>query len=252
MKNRRIVISGFFVLIVLVAVFFVTRKGPDLSRGIPAVSLASYEQRVAIDALRDMTPEQRANHIRRNFPDLQRKLAVFLRHPSLASQVGSFQRVVRIEYAYVDEIPAARATDGSGNIHDGYIKEDLVARVYLDDCNEPFDVLVRCTNGLFDIPGGLLEPIYTAEIPSLVFVIGKGQSLCTFVDYLTAVELADVFHLPIRRKALGNPVFEPITAAEARDLASETDRFKVQVLVHPGTRFDLEAMTMNGHPPPTN
>lgn len=220
-------------------------NGPDLGRGISSVASSSQEEVRVLNSLRNMSLEERAKAVKDGFPHFERRLATFLRDDRYAQHVGTFDHISRVEYVY-GSADGAQGMDRQGRLHHGYISEELVARVYLDDRTEPVDVIVRCTNGIFALRGFEGESLYTAGAPVTTFTIQRGEGLCHHVDYVTAIRIAEEFVLPIHRKKLGKRRYSVITADEAYSLERQTDRFQVRVMVRPGDHFDINAMTLNG------
>jgi hypothetical protein len=219
--------------------------GPDLTRGLDPIFGSSAREAEAIDAMRFMTPQERAASIESNFPQLERRIIAFLKDPRLAKHVGAVGNVTKIAYVYANEVKGVKATDGKGELHEGYINGELIARVYFEGRKEPFNVAIRCTNGLLDILDKDLQPIVeVTKLPAMKFTIEKGESLCSHVDYSTAVQVGEKFGLRILKREVGSKVFRSLTYEEARSLVNDTDRVMVQVLVMPGDTFDLATMTM--------
>jgi hypothetical protein len=222
--------------------------GPDLARGISAIFPPSEQEVMAIDAMKLMTTEQRVNSIKRNFPNLERRLISYLKDPRLAQYVGTNGKVTQISYVFADEVKGVKATNGLGEMKDGYIRNELIARVYIEGRKEPFNFIVRCTNGLVDLVDKNFQPISVAKLPAMKFTIKDGQSLCDYVDYATAIQLAENFGLRLSKREIGDQNFKIMLYLDARNLSNLTDRVLVQALVMPGDTFDLENMTMNGKP----
>lgn len=134
-----------------------------------------------------------------------------------------------------------KADDANGIEHAGYFSNELVASVFPRGGGKSVDVLVRCLNGYFIVDGGeiTLDRGWT-ETPIMQFKVEHPWGLTHYVDFPTAVELAERFDLKMFR-GKGKREVE-ITPAQARLLRDKTDQVFVKVLVYHGDEFNLVDM----------
>lgn len=235
-------------VIVLVVVVLLTSiacgkkpAGVDLARGITPVSTQFAGIRTTLEQLAALPPAQRQEVLRREYPHLETDLVYFLRRNN---KLSANQRVESVEFL-LGSASGIKAEDRHGVVHEGYIKDQLLAKVKVVGVNKPITVIVECLNGTFDLPGGLQSlGRYT---PEEQFVIGPREGLIHHVDFRTAIDLAERFNLPLYRTQ-NMDSRNRITPAIARSMESNTDRIQVTVQVYEGDRFDLVNMRFTPSP----
>ncbi len=165
----------------------------------------------------------------------------------LTGRVVSYARELDIikQNAKVDSVvfyygsAQAQAQDKTGKYFDGKITDQLVAFIFHDGIkNDPAGIIVLCTNGML----ADLNDFTRVTSGDIEFTIEDRQGINTYVDYETAISLAEHFNLELYR---GRSMIEKnkITPAVARSLQSSVDRVQVTVKVYAGDHFDLGSMT---------
>ena len=243
MKKRNIaVIFGMVVVALLIYISWPTSKtvkAVDVVNGITPASSALSDIRVTLQELARMPTNQREARLRQDWPRLEQGVVYFLRR---ANRLPDNTEVERVEFRF-GSLDHVRAQDGAGNQHEGYFRDQLVARVYLRGDQKPVDVIVQCLNGTFFLPEDYnkLQPIGSYNVAER-FTIGPREGLIHHVDFPVAIDLAERFHLPLYRGRHMKDKAQ-ISPAEARRLEPMTDRVQVTVQVYEGDAFDLVSMT---------
>lgn len=243
MYRRRKIVFG--VALAIIAVICILAFWPsktqavDVVNGVTPVSTALGDIRVTLAELAQMPVEQRETRLRQEWPNLEESVVYFLRQRDRLPRDAEVERV-RFFFGSMDNV---RAVDGDGNMHEGYFRDQLVARVDIRGHEKPIDVIVQCLNGVMSLPEDLaaLQPLGTAT-PEQRFTIGPREGLVHHVDYPVAIDLAQRFNLPLYR---GQHMTETarITPDQARQLEPMTDRVQVTVQVYEGDTFDLMRMS---------
>ena len=231
------------ILVLLVFVLFAFGCGKkaeavDVVNGIRPASTALGNIHGYAEELARLPETERAAYLKRERPQLEEGVVYFLRHE--VRRLRPEQKVGQVEF-FFGSLDNAVADDGDGVQHNGYFKNQLVARVHVGD-GEPIDVLVKCLNRWFVLPGQI-EGLQSlgAGVPIEQFTIGRREGLTRHVDYTVAIDLAERFNLPLYRGRTQAQRFR-INPEEARSLESETDRIQVTVRVFEGDAFDLVNM----------
>lgn len=170
----------------------------------------------------------------------------------LTGRVVSYARELEIikQNAKVDSVvfyygsAEAQAQDKTGKYFDGKVTDQLVAFIFHDGIkNDPAGVIVLCTNGML----ADLNDFTRITSGDIEFTIEDRQGINTYVDYETAINLAERFDLDLYRgKNMSKK--NKITPATARSLQSSIDRIQVTVKVYAGDHFDLGSMTYTPAP----
>jgi hypothetical protein len=212
----------------------------DVVNGIRPASTALHGIHVFVRELVKLPEADRAAYLKEARPRLEQGVAYYLRHdPSIppARRIKEDQTIDRVEF-FFGSLNNVTADDQAGTKHQGYFKDQLVARVSVHGA-APIDVLVQCLNGLFVLPGQIdhLQSL-GAAIPVERFTIGKGEGLINYVDFPVAIDLAERFQLSLYRGKVMTKahLIDPVAA---RGLEHETDRVQVTVRVVEGDSFNL-------------
>lgn len=230
MRKRTLI---FFVVAMSVMVFYACSKKEktDVVTGIEPVRQAIGEHVATLDALRNVKPEDQAEFIKKNWPNLSRDLVASL---SSRGIIKPGDKVTSINYTY-GSAESVKGEDKKGKLHQGIFKDELIATIKTEKLNKPIILAVRCSNGLFDLKGKFANIF--SETPETIFTITKGEGLCNHVSYDVAIDLAEKHHLALYR---GKGRKERhINVAEARSLRDQTDYVNVTVGVYPGDQFNL-------------
>lgn len=184
-----------------------------------------------------LPPAQRAQYLRAHWPNLEAGVVHYLRE---RGKLRPDQAVDRVEFRF-GSLDGVRAEGGDGQTREGYFRDQIIALAYPHGAQKPLAVIVKCLNGLMALATDLdgLQPIgsYT---PIERFTIGPREGLTTYVDYPTAVDLAERFNLPLYRGKSQRDRYR-IRPMEARRLETQTDWVQVTVGVVEGDAFDLQA-----------
>jgi hypothetical protein len=167
----------------------------------------------------------------------------------LTTQLVSFLRSERyncpidtIMYRYGGG-KAIDVASGDGNKYSGEFKSQPYAVIQGGACfGDQLYVFIRCFNGTFSINSKNSTSIGGG---SQVFTIEKGKGINYYADYRTTIWIAENFELPLY-KGSGWKSENIISPEEALQLESQLADVQVTVRVHPGDRFDLRNMTLNG------
>jgi len=235
----------FLISALLLAVFAVGCKKTDVVGGRTPVSNSMADMQGTLDALAKLPAAQRAAYMQQHHPDLAQRVVYFLRQ---RGKIQSGAEVQGVDF-FFGSLSKVKAEDGTGQIVQGYFKDQLVARVRVAGLKDPIAVIVRCLNGTFELPEDLaragMAPMGTQRLNER-FTIGKGDNLVSHVGYRTAIDLAEKHNLQlVRGKGAQRQKIGP---AEARRLESETDRIQVSATVFEGDQFDLVAGTYTPAP----
>ena len=215
----------------------------DVVDGVDPVMLRHTDHLFYLGELKNMAPEERQLFIERVWPTITRDVIAQARKmgyidtepASLTFSYGSAER--------------ATANDVANMLHDGVFEDELIAIFDMPD-GPDVQVAVECLNlfRLIEWRDGAPTNTWTYNAPVTKFVIQKGEGLAGHhVSYETAIILAEMHGLKLRKGGFGRHPREVVTPAEARML--NTDNVPVSVEVYPGDEFDLIAQTYNGRPP---
>lgn len=185
-----------------------------------------------IAKLKPLTPEQRRVEIDRVLPRL---------NSSIMSRLdGSFNCTnVAITYMFGSGT-ADSVASGDGKKYSGYFKDELYAVVKSPNCiTDSVTLFVKCFNGWVTMKAddgwqviGSYDPVFTIE---------KDWGINRYVDYRTAIWLAEKFQLTIYEgHGKGRKV---ITPEKAYALEGKLGENFVNVPVDPGDVFNLGNMT---------
>jgi hypothetical protein len=237
---------AFLVLAVVCITGCRSKPALDVVNGRPMVSGTMGDIQPTLDALAKMPASEQNAFLHRTHPDLAQRIVYFLR---ARGKIRPTQQVdiVRFFFGSLDKV---KGEDATGKVNEGFFKNQLVARVGIIGQRAPIDVVVRCLNGIFELPEDLLRVGMTGlggQLPIERFTIGHNDNLVNHVGYRTAIDLAELHGLPIFRGKGKDR--RAITPAEARRLESETDRIQVAALVYEGDSFDLVAGSREKKPP---
>lgn len=232
-------------LVVLLSFLAVGCKKTDVVGGRTPVSNSMADTQATLDALAKMPAQERGAYMQRTHPDLAQRIVYYLR------QRGKIQAGAEVQGVdfFFGSLNRVKAEDGTGQVVQGYFRNQLVARVRVAGLKDPIAVIVRCLNGTFELPADLVRAGMTPmgmQRPNERFTIGKGDNLVNHVGYRTAIELAERHNLALT-KGKGKDR-QKISPAEARRLESETDRVQVAATVFEGDAFDLMAGTYTPAP----
>jgi len=217
-------------------------SGKDVVRDVTPVWQLSADREEILTNLRNMPENERGTYLARTWPQLSNNIVVWLRHRSVLEKND---QVTSVKYSF-GSASSAKAEDFNGTIHEGSFTGELVAYVFIKGKSEPIMVAVQCLNGMFNVIGDFKE-VYTEPYTG-TFTIRPGEGLCNYVDYQTAIHIAEIFNLPIFMGKRDKPDMR-ITPEQAYELEDETDRIQVTVKVYTTDVFDLNAMTYNGLAP---
>ena len=243
-------VSIFFAaLMILLLAACSSKPKIDVVNGRPMVSNTMADTQSTLEALAKLPAYQRADYLHQRHPDLAQRLVYFVR------QRGKIQANTEVQGVdfFFGSLDKVKAEDGTGQVVQGYFKDQLVARVRVGGVTTPIDVLVRCMNGTFDLPGELVGAGFGSlgiQGPAERFTIGRNDNLVRHVGYSVAIDLAERHSIQLFRRGRGKDR-RSITPAEARRLERETDRVMVAALVFEGDRFDLVAGTYTPAPKKT-
>lgn len=188
-----------------------------------------------IASLKPLSPAERKKRIDKEYPRLCGQLFRNLHAVGLTCQATSVGFVF-------GSGKADSVSSGDGLRHSGIFTDELFAVVkgpcFKDKDSDSLCVFVACFNGTFYLNGKLLENVgsYTP-----VFTIEQNYGLNHYVDYHTAIWLAQKFHLPIFVGHGKNK--KPITAEKAYTLEGQLGEKFVNADVYPGDVIDLGNMT---------
>lgn len=218
-------------------------KSPmDVVNGAPYASRNLSGIGPTLEQLAALPADQRSAALKKAYPKLEGTVVYFLRDRGKLSEQDHVQKV---EFLF-GNLDSVKAEDGDGKNNEGYFKNQLVARVYVEERPGPVDVIVQCLNGMVALPEDMnkLQSLDT-YVPEEQFVIGPREGLTRHVDLITSIALAERFHLPLysgKEQTKANL----ITAEQAR--AINTDLTQVTVGVVEGDKFDLRFMTFTPSP----
>lgn len=218
----------------------------DVVNGVRPASTALHGIHGYAEELARLPEAERAAYLQRERPRLEQGVVYYLRHD--VRRLQPTQQVDHVEF-FFGSLNHVTADDGEGIKHTGYFKDQLVARVYLaDGTGQPIDVLVKCLNCWFVLPGQVeqLQSLGAARVVE-VFTIERGWGLTRYVDYPVAIDIAERFNLPLYR-GKAHTEQHRISSEEARRLEYNTDRVQVTVHVIEGDKFDLINMTFTPSP----
>jgi hypothetical protein len=102
-------------------------------------------------------------------------------------------------------------------------------------------VFIKCFNGTFSLKDDNRQDLGNGPI---VFIIEKGKGINHYVDYKTAIWIAQNFELSLY-KGKNWRSENTISPHQALQMESILDSIQVTVEVHPGYRFDLGNMTLD-------
>lgn len=236
----------FLLLALFLAMFAVgCGKKVDVVNGRSPVSDSMADTQGTLEALAKMPAAHRAGYLQQRHPDLAQRVVYFLRQ---RGKIQANAEVQGVEF-FFGSLSKVKAEDGTGQVVQGYFKDQLVARVRVAGQQQPISVIVRCLNGTFELPEDLVRAGMTpmgTQRPNERFTVGKNDNLVNHVGYRTAVDLAERHRLAIV-SGKGKDR-EYIDTVAARALANRTDWVQVAVIVYEGDRFDLVAGTYTPAP----
>ncbi|HVY36002.1 MAG TPA: hypothetical protein VG982_01845 [Candidatus Paceibacterota bacterium] len=185
-----------------------------------------------IASLKPLTPEQRRQRIDDVLPHLNASLVSTLRENGLDCEIKS------ITYMFGSGT-AKGVSSGDGEKYDGTYEDQLYAVVKGGKCfGDSVVAFVQCFNGVFSLKGKNNDVIGT-YYPS--FTIEKNKGINYYVDYQTAIWLAECFDIPLYKgQGWSGP---SVTPKEAREMENNLDNVQVTVRVNEGDHFDLGNMT---------
>ncbi len=205
----------------------------DVVNGTVPVSVHDIEWRKSlIETLKPMTPTERKAEIDKVLPRLNSQLVASLRERGYGCDIAS------IEYVFGSGTSES-VESGDGNTYSGFYEDQLYAVIKGDKCfKDSMMVFVQCFNGTFVIDG---KSIYSIGIYEPSFTIEKGKGINSYVDYRTAVWIAEQFNLPLYKgQGWKGPI---ITPTQARQYENDLDRQAITVKVYPGDYFNLGTIT---------
>lgn len=247
MKNCYIwlmVIGPTVILFLYIVVTLVVKEDKhklNVVKDIEPVWQLDAERHQVLDDLKTIPTAQRGAYLQQRWPQLDNDLVVFLKD---RGTIPSNAEVEEITYAYGSAVKV-KAEDLKRFIHDGEIRNELIASVKVKGIKKPVLVAVRCLNGLFELEGDFFQEVASRNFISQ-FTIRRGEGLCHHVSYPVAIRLAERFKLPIYKSGRNIPE-QKISVEEALVLENQTDQIQVMVRVYPQDHFDLNNMTYNGH-----
>lgn len=211
----------------------------NLTKDITPVQPIDSSHSWIIDMLKDVPVAERMDFIDKHWPNLKNDVLVFVKNSGYIPQDAKVDSII---FSY---------GNGKGTSNDKYMQKfkgkfenELIAGIYIDGSRIPLAFFVKCTNGLSEVVETDALPIGTKT--DFVFTIQKGEGICNYVGYQTAIMLARNFNLIVFIK---RDKSQNISYDQAFNLKNETDRIQVTVQVYPGDVFDLENMTYNGQKP---
>lgn len=216
-------------------------KKIDVVNGVDPVGRQLYDGvHIWVKDMAKMPAAERQAYLRQAAPHLEQSVPYFLRQ---AGKMSVADRVERVQFLY-GSLDDVKAGDKQGNVHRGYAKDQLIARVFIEGKKEPVDVFVQCLNGVFSLTPGDYDRLQDLGAYNVAerFTIEAGEGLVHHVDYPVAMDIAERHGLKLYRGSRQTSSRE-ITVAEARRLENRTDQIQVTVQVYAGDVFDLNTMT---------
>jgi len=216
--------------------------------------LISCEKEKTLDVVNDTTPvsqnqwrtslvsqlqsaendTERSHIMAENGVQLTAQLTAFLRRNGYPCPIDT------IIYKYGSG-EAMDVASGDGNAYSGEFTSQPYAVVEGGDCfRNGLSVFILCFNGTFSLSS---RGSSTIGGGNSVFTIEQGKGINHYVDYPTAIWLAENFDLALYK---GKGWKDQITPEEALSLEGTLDVNLVAVKVFPGDVFDLNNMTLNG------
>lgn len=238
--KRRMFGMGVLALAASSFVGCATKESVDVVRGIPPVGRSLQGIRPTIDEMRKLPAAQRAEVLQRVYPHLANDLTYHMR---TLGEIRQDQTVSRVEFIWVDQLDNVVANSAGGIQRTGQLRYQLVALMHIAGVSEPRKVAVECLNGIAVPLDRLVKAGQSlgSHTPLERFVIRRRESLVTYLDYATAIDVAQRFGIPLYR---GQKMTEHnlITPDEARKLEGTTNRLQVTAQVYEGDVFDLRNM----------
>lgn len=211
----------------------------DVVNGTTPINTHDIEWRKDFIAkLKPLTPEQRKEEIDRVLPRLNGSLFGAIR-------AGGFDcEITSVTYMFGSGT-ADSVASGDGKKYNGYFEDQLYAVAKGPKCiKDSVTVFVQCFNGYVTLKGDESNQVVGTYLPAFTIQIGNGAN--RYVDYRTAIWLADIFDIPLHKgRSWKDPL---ITPKEAYTLFDKLGEVPVTMEVYPGDVFNLgdQTYTHNG------
>jgi hypothetical protein len=198
----------------------------------------TIEVRGLITNLQQATSDEARAEILNQSQWLTRRLVSYARE---LHQIPDASTIDSVVYYYGSA--KAQAENKNRELFKGKITDQLVGFIYYNDKGKQGikGIIVYCQNGTFGTMENLQDQLSRVTTGSLEFIIEKGQGINRYVDYQTAINLAEHFNIDLYYGKIQKPKYK-IDPTRARALEDNLAETQVTARVYTGDYFNLSTM----------